>query len=63
MIQARARDQYPSQVLGRSRCTPFLAAGTLIPAMGLLALRSMNRRTIGQAPVAAEETTAGSTDK
>ena len=28
---------------------PFLAAGALIPAMGLLALRSMNRRTIDRA--------------
>lgn len=41
---------------------PFLAAGVLIPAMGLLALRSMNRRTIDQALAEAEGTTAESTD-
>jgi MFS family permease len=28
---------------------PFLVAGMLVPAMGLLALRSINRRTIRQA--------------
>ena len=36
---------------------PFLVAGALIPAMGLLALRSMNRRTIEQALAEAEQAT------
>lgn len=39
---------------------PFLVAGMLIPAMGLLALRSVNRRTIQQALAEAGEDAAGS---
>jgi len=39
---------------------PFLVAGMLIPAMGLLALRSVNRRTIQQALAEVEADAAGS---
>jgi MFS family permease len=34
---------------------PFLVAGILIPVMGVLALRSINRRTIEQALAEVEE--------
>jgi MFS family permease len=40
---------------------PFLVAGILIPAMGVLALRWMNRRTIAQALTEAEGSAADST--
>ena len=39
---------------------PFLVAGILIPVMGVLALRSMNRRTIDQALAEVEEGATGS---
>lgn len=39
---------------------PFLVAGILIPAMGLLALRSVNHRTIEQALADVEKDAAGS---
>ena len=40
---------------------PFLVAGILIPAMGLLALRWMNRRTIAEVLAEVEESAADST--